>query len=117
MEKPGEGNTFLFIGIRIGNTGTGAVPAPSAQQFVVNSDGKMFNYSSVHRSDVVIDNVSWIQYDYKIGLGGNAGCIQPGESNQADGYLIGEIPATFSPGTTSGVSNPDSQKQTAGKPG
>jgi hypothetical protein len=62
MEKPGEGNTFLFIFIRVENVGTMAVNTPLANQFVVYSDGKMYNFTSVHRPDVVIDRVSGTQY-------------------------------------------------------
>jgi len=109
LEKPQEGNTFLFVYVRVMNTGTNAVYAPSAKQFIVSSDGKMYSYSPVHSSDVIIDKVTGTQYDYQIGRGGTVGYIQPGESNKAEGYLIYEIPATFSPGTTYVVSNLDYQ--------
>jgi hypothetical protein len=117
MEKPQEGNIFLFIYVRVLNTGNNAVYAPSAKQFVVFSDGKAYNYSSVHSSDVIIDKVTGTQYDYQIGRGGTVGYIQPGESNKADGYLIYEIPAPFSPNTTYVVSNLDYQNQVAWKLG
>ncbi|MFA6226812.1 MAG: DUF4352 domain-containing protein [Methanoregula sp.] len=116
-EKPQAGNTFLFVYVRVLNTGNKAVYAPSAKQFVVSSDGKTYNYSSVHRSDVVIDTISGTQYDYQIGRGGVVGYVQPDESNAADGYLIYEIPATVSPGTTYVVSNLDYQNQAAWKLG
>jgi hypothetical protein len=113
MEKPREGNTFLIIFIRVEYIGTMAMHAPSAKQFVVYSDGKMYNYSSVHSSDVLIDKVSGKQYTNQVGQGGTHGGtlwgINPGESNLADGYLIYEIPATFSPGTTYVVGNLDYQ--------
>jgi hypothetical protein len=109
MEKPKEGNTFLFIFIRVENIGNQTVRAPSANQFVVYSDGKMYNYSSVHSSDVVIDQVSGKQYDYLFGQDRSVGYIQPGESNQAEGYLIYEIPASFSPEKTYVMSNLDYQ--------
>ncbi|MCK9590826.1 MAG: hypothetical protein M0Q91_02280 [Methanoregula sp.] len=111
MEKPQSGNTFLFIYIRVINPGKNAVYAPSAKQFVVNSNGMLYNYSPVHSSDVIIDKVSEAQYDYQIGRGGTVGFIQPGDSNKAEGYLIYEIPATFSPNTTYVVSNLDYQNQ------
>jgi hypothetical protein len=117
MEKPGEGNTFLFVYVRVINTGDKAVYAPSAKQFVVSSNGKMYNYSSVHSSDVIIDTVSGTQYDYQIGRGGAVGYVQRGESNAADGYLIYEIPAPFSPGMTYVVSNLDNKNQAAWKLG
>lgn len=113
MEKPQEGNTFLFVYVRVINTGDKAVYAPSAQQFVVFDNGKMYNYSSVHSSDVIIDTVSGTQYDYQIGRGGTVGYVQRGESNAAEGYLIYEIPAPFIPGTTYVVSNLDYKNQVA----
>jgi hypothetical protein len=115
MEKPGKGNTFLILFIRVEYVGNKAMHAPSANQFVVYSDGKMYNYSSVHSSDVLIDKVSGTQYDNQIGQGRTRGGtifdIKPGESNVADGYLIYEIPASFSPGTTYVVGNLDYQNQ------
>jgi hypothetical protein len=116
-EWPQAGNTFLFLNVRVINTGSNAVYAPSAKQFVVFSDGKVYNYSSVHSSDVIIDQVTGTQYDYQIGRGGTVGYIQPGESNKADGYLIYEIPAPFSPSTTYVVSNLDYQNQAVWKLG
>lgn len=115
MEKPKEGNTFLFVYVRVINTGDKTVYAPSAKQFVVANNGKMYNYSSVHSSDVIIDTVTGTQYDYQIGRGGAVGYVQRGESNAADGYLIYEIPAPFSPGTTYVVSNLDFKNQAAWK--
>jgi hypothetical protein len=117
MEKPQEGNTFLFVYIRVTNTGKNAVYAPSAQQFVVSSNGTFHNYSPVHGADVIIDKVPGTQYDYQIGRGGTVGYVQPGESNTADGYLIYEVPATFSPTTTYVVSNLDYQNQAVWKLG
>jgi hypothetical protein len=117
MEKPQEGNTFLFVYVRVQNTGNNAMYAPSAKQFVVFTDGKAYNYSSVHSSDVVIDKVTGTQYDYQIGRGGTVGYILPGESNKAEGYLIYEIPVTFSPEKTYVVSNLDYQNQAVWKLG
>jgi hypothetical protein len=117
MEKTHEGNTFLFVYVRVVNTGDKAVYAPSAKQFVVFNNGKAYNYSSVHSSDVIIDTVSGTQYDYQIGRGGTVGYVQRGESNAADGYLIYEIPAQFSPNATYVVSNLDNHNQVAWKLG
>ena len=95
-QKPKEGNTFLFIYVSMVNTGTAAIYAPSASQFVISANGTTYNYNSVQSADVVIDTVPGTQYDYQIGRGGLVGYIQPGESNKADGYLIYEVPATIS---------------------
>jgi hypothetical protein len=110
-EKPQAGNLFLFLYVRVLNTGSNAVYAPSALQFVVSSNGKMYNYTSVRSPDVTIDQITGTQYDYQIGRGGAVGYVQPGESNAADGYLIYEIPAPFTPTTTYVVSNLDYQNQ------
>jgi len=117
MQKPQDGNTFLFIYIRVQSTGDKAVYAPSAKQFIVSSNGKSYNFTSVPDSDVVIDTVFGTQYDYQIGRGGTVGYVQPGESNKADGYLIYEIPASFSPDTTYVVSNLDYQTRAVWKLG
>jgi hypothetical protein len=95
-QKPKAGNTFLFVYVSLVNTGTAAMYAPSASQFVVYANGIVYNYTSVQGSDVVIDTVPGTQYDYQIGRGGLVGYIQPGESNKADGYLIYEVPAAIS---------------------
>jgi hypothetical protein len=117
MEKPQESNTFLFVYVRVLNPGKNAVYAPTAKQFVVNSNGTLYNYWPVQGSDVIIDKVPGTQYDYQIGRGGTVGYVQPGESNAAEGYLIYEIPATFSPNSTYVVSNLDYQNQAVWKLG
>ena len=106
-EKAREGNLFLFIRFRVMATGTKAVYAPSPQNIVVSIDGKLYNYSPVHSSDVTINGVLGTQYDYQIGKGGVVGYVEPGESNSAEGYLIYEIPEAFSPEKTYVVSNLD----------
>ena len=113
MEKPGEGNTFLFIFIHVQNVGTMGVNVPLAKQFVVYSDGKMYNYTPVHSPDVVIDRVSGSQYGYQTGQegSGTVGYIQSGESNRAEGYLIYEVPASFSPNNTYVIGYLDNQNQ------
>ncbi len=85
--------------------------APSAQQFVVSGNGKVYNYTPVQSPDVVIDKVVGTQYDYQIGRGGEVGYIQPGESNRAEGYLIYEIPAALTPREIYVLVNLDYQNQ------
>jgi hypothetical protein len=111
LEKPKDGNTFLFVYVRVNNTGSSAVYAPSASQFVVDNNGILYNYTSVHGSDVTIDKVSGTQYDYQIGRGGAVGYIQPGDSNKAEGYLIYEVPAAISPPDTYVLVNLDYRNQ------
>jgi hypothetical protein len=50
MEKPQDGNIFLFIYVHVLNTGNNAVHAPLAKQYVVFSGWKVYNYSSVDSS-------------------------------------------------------------------
>jgi hypothetical protein len=110
-QKPKTGNTFLFVYVSLVNTGTAAIYAPSASQFVVSANGTVHNYTSVQGSDVVIDMVPGTQYDYQIGRGGLVGYIQPGESNKADGYLIYEVPAAISLNNTYVLINLDYQNR------
>jgi len=109
LEKPKEGNTFLFVYVRVENTGTGTIYAPSNTQFVVVKDGKTYNYTSVHGSDVIISTVSDSQYRYMRGQRDPIEYIQPGDYSNAkvEGYLIYEIPAPFSPDTTYVAGNLD----------
>ncbi len=93
-EKPKDGNTFLFVYVRLANTGKENIVVPSPNQFIVHADGKTYAYSSVAGSDVTVSTVRVGQYDYQIGRGGVAGSLQPGASNAADGFLIYEVPAT-----------------------
>jgi hypothetical protein len=92
--EPAAGNRFLFVYVRLTDTGADRMVAPSPNQFVVNYDGKIYPYQSVAGSDVSIISVRVTQYDYLIGTGGVAGYLQPGAGNAADGYLIYEVPAT-----------------------
>jgi hypothetical protein len=92
-EKPKDGNTFLFVYVRLANTGTENIVVPSPHQFIVHADGKTYAYSPVMGSDVTVSSVRVGQYDYQIGRGGVAGSLQPGASNAADGFLIYEVPA------------------------
>lgn len=117
MEKPHEGSTFLFVFIRVANTGTKAVYAPSPQQLVVNGDGTIYNYRSVAGADVNIDGVVGKQYDYLIGKGGTGGYVQPGESNRVEGYLIYEVLSTLAPEKMYVVGNLDYQTRAIWKLG
>ena len=111
IQKPADGNVFLFIYIKVINTGTTAVNAPSAKQFTVNINNVAYSYSSVNSPKSVVNDISGSQYDFSFSPGGTVGYVQPGESNAADGYLIYEIPATYTPGNTFVVGNLDFQNQ------
>lgn len=94
-EKPKDGNTFLFVYVRLLNTGTERMVAPSPNQFVVHYNGMTYPYSSVRGSDVTVSVVRVPQYDYQIGSGGVSGSLMPGAGSAADGFLIYEVPATI----------------------
>lgn len=94
-QKPSEGNAFLFVYMKLADTGSGNIVAPSPSQFIVNYNGKDYTYSSLAGPDVTLGGVTGTQYDYLIGKGGVAGYIQPGESNAVDGFLIYEVPASI----------------------
>jgi hypothetical protein len=107
LETPQDGNTFLFVFVSVQNTGTETIFVPSAKQFVVFSDGKAYNYTSVHGSDVIIKGVSDSQYRFMRGQRDPIEYIQPGDNTKVEGYLIYEIPASFSPDRTYVASNLD----------
>jgi len=94
-EQPGAGNTFLFVYVRLADTGKDNIVAPSPGQFIVTYKGNDYQYRPIASSDVTIDGVRGTQYDYQIGKGGVSGYVQPGESNAADGFLIYEVPASI----------------------
>jgi hypothetical protein len=94
-EKPKDGNSFLFVYVRLADTGSERMVVPSPNQFVADYNGRTYTYSSVRGSDVTVSNVRVTQYDYQIGSGGVAGSIAPGPSNAADGFLVYEVPASL----------------------
>ena len=112
-KKPAAGNAYLFVYIRVVDTGVKALLAPSPEQFVVNYDGNYYSYSSIVSSKVSLSNIRVPQYDYVIGPGGAAGFINPGDSNAADGYLIYEVPASIDLTRASLVAQLDSENRDA----
>jgi hypothetical protein len=116
-EKPADGNTFLFVFVRLTNAGLERMVAPSPKQFVVDYNGKTYPYSSVRGSDVTVSTVRVTQYDYQIGRGGVAGSIAPGPSNAADGFLIYEVPASIDLSKSALVINLDKEHQPVWKLG
>lgn len=116
-EKPKEGNTFLFVYVRLANTGTQRMVAPSPNQFIVDYNGRTYPYRSVVGSDVTVSTVRVTQYDYLIGKGGVAGFIMPGSSNAADGFLIYEVPASIDLTKAAMIIGLDSGHQSAWKLG
>lgn len=114
-EKPKDGNTFLFVYVRLANIGSQRMVAPSPNQFIVDYNGKTYPYRSVEGSDVTVSTVRVTQYDYLIGKGGVAGFIMPGASNAADGFLIYEVPASIDLTKAAMIIGLDSEHQSAWK--
>lgn len=110
-KTPQAGNTFLFVYLTAESTGTESVWAPSPAQIVVMSEGTTASYTPLASSQTVVDGESGSQYDFKIGVGGTGGYIQPGKSNTVTGFLIYEVPESFPPERTYVVANADAQTQ------
>jgi hypothetical protein len=107
-KKPQDGNTFLFVYLNVAGTGSESVYAPSPSQIIVVSNGKTYGYSSLESAQTIVDGELGHQYDYLIGTGGTGGYVQPGKSNNIKGFLIYELPASFTPEKTYVVATPDS---------
>ncbi|NMB78963.1 MAG: hypothetical protein GYA23_07695 [Methanomicrobiales archaeon] len=114
-KKPGDGNTFLFVYLSVTSTGTEAVWAPSPAQIAVIHGGKSYTYSPLASEKTVVDGELGKQYDFQLGSGGTGGYVQPGKSNTVKGFLIYEIPASFTPDTTFVVANAGAQTQSVWK--
>jgi len=112
-DEPAAGNTFLFVYVKLIDTGAESIVAPSPGQFVVNYNGNDYAYRSLAGSDVIVGGVQKTQYDYLIGKGGVSGYIQPGDSNAADGFLIYEVPSSIDLTKAAMVVTLDSQHQSA----
>ena len=112
-QEPAAGNAFLFVYVRLANTGTKGLVAPSPGQFIMSYDGKSYSYSSVLDSTITLANIRVPQYDYTIGRGGVSGNINPGDSNAVDGFLIYEVPASIDLTKTALVVQLDADNQAA----
>ena len=110
-EHPAEGNTFVFIYLSVGATGTESVWAPSPNQIVFYSNGQTYKYTSVGSAQTVISDETGNQYDFELGTGGTGGYVMPGKSNNVKGFLIYEVPESFSPETAYVIVTPDARTQ------
>jgi hypothetical protein len=108
-KKPQDGNTFLFVYVNVVATGTESVFAPSPGNIAVMTGGKMYSYSSVASQDTNVEGELGKQYDYNFGAGGSGGDVKPGKSNIVKGFLIYEVPASFSPQKTYVITNAGAQ--------
>ncbi len=96
---PKEGNTFLFVYLRLKNNSTGPVLAPAPSQFTVQYNGKSYRYSSVGDPTLWIQGVDMKQLDYAVREVRRDGYLNPDSNNAVSGYLIFEVPAGIDPGT------------------
>jgi len=116
-ETPQDGNTFLFVYVSVQNTGSSRIFTPAPKQFVVLSEGKAYAYSPVHSSDVVIAKISDPQYANQNGQRDPIEYVLPGDNNKVEGFLIYEVPKSFSPATTYVAGNLDYQNSAVWKLG
>lgn len=108
-EKPAEGSTFLFVFMKFSADGSQPLYVPSPSQVAVAAGGKVYQYRPVSDSGVVIEGITGTQYDYLVGKGGTGGYVQPGASNDVEGYLIYEIPENLPPDRIYVLANLDYQ--------
>jgi hypothetical protein len=94
-QNPAEGNVFLFVYIRLINTGTNSLGALSTGQFIVNYNGKDYSSHPVSGSHLTFADGLGSPYNYDFEHGGVTGFIMQGSANAADGFLIYEVPASF----------------------
>lgn len=95
---PKEGNRFLILFIRVANTGTKPIFAPSPAVFTVVSNGTTYKYSSVDDPTLWIKGIEKKQLDYAILEERRDGYLNADSNNVIDGYLIYEVPLTFTKG-------------------
>ena len=113
-ETPHAGNTFLFVWIKIINTGKYAMYVPGPNQWTVFTNGVEYNQSAIPTPQVTIDQIPGKQYTDLVDSSGTT-VVQPGASNDLDGYLIYEIPSSFDPTATYVACNLDFINQTVWK--
>ena len=110
---PQDGNTFLFVYLKVEGTGSESVYAPAPSQIVVISHGTTMSYTTLASDQTIVDGELGRQYDFQIGSGGSGGYVQPGKSNTASGFLIYEVPVSFPVETLYIIANADAQTQGA----
>jgi len=94
-EEPAPGNVFVFVYVRVTDTGTKGLVAPSGNQFLLNYHGKDYTFSPIEGSRITIGDKRGAQYNYEYITGGNVGYILPGTSNANEGFLAYDVPASI----------------------
>lgn len=94
-QDPSPGNVFVFAYVRVTDTGTKGIVAPSGNQFLLHYNGKDYAYSSIQGAQITVGNSLGPQYNYEYETGGHIGYILPGSSNANEGFLAYDVPATI----------------------
>lgn len=95
---PNEGNKFLILFIQLKNPGTQPILAPSPVLFTIVSNGTTYYYSSVDDPTLWIKGTDEKQLDYAVKEVRRDGYLDADPNNPVNGYLIYEVPKTFTKG-------------------
>jgi len=95
---PKEGNKFLILFIQFTNPSTQPIPAPSPALFTVVSNGTTYYYSSVDDPTLWIKGTDKKQLDYEVKEIRRDGYLNADPTTVIEGFLIYEVPATFTQG-------------------
>lgn len=93
---PEEGNHFLFAFVRLTDRGTARARLPSPSMFVLHGGDTTYVQNVDRDHSLWIKGIGVRQYDFFYDT--TAGWIDPGESNEVEGFLLFEVPATLEPG-------------------
>jgi hypothetical protein len=115
LQKPKPGNKYLFVFINVFNKGDTRVWPPTSSNVVVHYNGQKYSPDPTHylpdtssdRKATAIE-VKEVQYfskffgseyveDFGYSHGMQLAYLYPGKSNAIDGYLVFDVPASFTP--------------------
>jgi hypothetical protein len=92
---PKKGNHFLFVFARLVDRGSARARLPSPSMFVLHADANSYVQTTDRDSSLWIKGIDVKQYDFYFDEKG--GWIDPAESNEVEGFLLYEVPATLAP--------------------
>jgi len=95
---PKAGHQFLVLFIRLTNTGTQPMLAPGPALFTVVSESMTYEYVSVDDPTLWIKGTSKRQLDYAVTDERRDGYLNADEDGAINGFLIYEVPKTFTEG-------------------
>jgi hypothetical protein len=115
LQKPKPGNKYLFVFINVFNKGDTRVWPPTSGNVIIHYNGQEYSPDPTHylpdkssdRQATAIE-VKEVQYfsklfgseyveDFGFSHGMELAYLYPGKSNAIDGYLVFEVPASFTP--------------------